>query len=83
MALCQDLAQKTINYTTSDILKFTRLAMGSISKRVRTQNKRSAWQVAMKECKSESSPSALLSGKSTRLGVRKLGLGKALARVKP
>jgi hypothetical protein len=53
IALCQDLAQETMNYTTSEILKFTRLAMGPISKRVKIQNKRSAWQVALKECKSD------------------------------
>jgi hypothetical protein len=54
ITLCRDLAQKTMNYTTSEILKFTRLAMEPISKRVKIQNKRSAWQVALKECKSDS-----------------------------
>jgi hypothetical protein len=42
-----------MNYTTSEILKFPRLAMGPISKRVKIQNTRSAWQVALKECKSD------------------------------
>jgi hypothetical protein len=51
VALCQDLAQKTASYTASDIFKLTRLAMGPISKGVRIQNKRSAWQTALKECK--------------------------------
>jgi hypothetical protein len=53
IALCQVLAQITVNYTTSEILKFPRLAMGPISKRVKIQNTRSAWQVALKECKSD------------------------------
>jgi hypothetical protein len=52
IALCQDLAQKTMNYTTLEILKFTRLAMGPISKCVKIQNKGSARQVALKECNS-------------------------------